>query len=64
MNDFMLDMALRHFDFNDDQIAKIKGAIPKFAYLAKLVKQNETVINEMINIVDMVAAQVAKKESE
>ena len=64
MNDFMLDMALRHFEFDDQQIARIKAAIPKVAYLSNLVKNNKAVINEMIDVVDMVAAQVAKKEQQ
>lgn len=62
MNDFMLDMALRHFEFNDQQIAQIKGAIPKIAYLAHLVKTNKTVINQMIDVIDMVTAQINKQE--
>ncbi len=61
-DDFMLDMALRHFQFNDQQIADIRAAIPKAAYVASLVKHNKTVINELIDIINMVAAQVAKVE--
>lgn len=61
MNDFMLDMALHHFDFTDDQIAKIKAAIPKFAYIAKLAKNNKTVANELIDVIDMIATQINKE---
>jgi hypothetical protein len=63
-NDFLLDMALRHFDFTEDQITQIKAAIPKVAYVANLVENHKTVINELIDIINMVAAQVAKKESQ
>lgn len=63
-DDFMLDMALRHFDFDDQQIAQIKAAIPKAAYVAGLVKHNKTVLNELIDTFNMVAAQVAKKEGQ
>lgn len=59
----MLDMALRHFEFDDAQIAQIKAAIPKAAYLVGLVKNHKTVINELIDVANMVAAQVAKREA-
>lgn len=63
MSDVLLDLALRHFDFTDDDIAKIRAAIPKAAYVANLIKNNKTVINELIDIAQMVSEQIAKKES-
>jgi hypothetical protein len=64
MDDFMVDMALRHFEFDDAQMARIKAAIPKVAYVAKLVKLNKTVMNELIDVFEMVATQVARKEQQ
>lgn len=64
MNDFMLEMALNHFEFSEDQKTQIKNFIPKAAYLAQLVKSNRTVINEAIDIVEMVTAQINKAESQ
>lgn len=61
MNDFMLEMALNHFGFDDAQKAQIKAFIPKAAYLAQLVKSNRTVINEAIDVVEMVTTQLAKQ---
>lgn len=63
-NDFLLNMALNHFGFDDTQKAKITAAIPKAAYLANLLKHNKTVINELIDVIDLVAAQVAKTEAQ
>jgi hypothetical protein len=63
-NDFLLDIALRHFDFTDDQITQIKDAIPKVACLAGLIKNHKTVINELIDVANMASAQVAKKENQ
>ena len=62
MNDFMLEMAMRHFGFDDNQIARVKADIPKAAYLAQLVKSHKTVINEMIDVVEMILTQVSKAE--
>jgi len=64
MNDFMLDMALNHFDFSDEQKAKIVAAIPKVQYTANLIKQHKTLINDLIDVAAMVAAQIAKKEAQ
>ncbi len=64
MNDFMLDMALNHFGFDDQKKEKIKAAIPKAAYLAQLVKSHKTVINELIDVVEMVTSQISKREAQ
>ena len=61
MSDFLLDMALNHFEFDEPTKARIVAAIPKAAYVAHLVKQNKTVLNELIDVFDLVAAQVARK---
>lgn len=61
MNDFMLEMVLRHFEFDDAQIARIKAAIPKGAYLVNLAKHNKTVTNELIDVVSMVLNQINKE---
>lgn len=59
----MIDMALNHFGFDETQSARIKAAIPKAAYLAQLVKSHKTVINEMIDMVEMITSQIAKQEN-
>lgn len=61
MNDFMLDMVLRHFEFSDDQIARIKAAIPKAAYLVNLANHNKTVTNELIDVISMVLNQINRE---
>lgn len=43
MNDFMLELALRHFGFTDPEIAKIK-------YVISLVQHNKTVLAEVIEM--------------
>lgn len=63
MNDFMLNMALQHFNFDETQSARIRAAIPKAAYLAQLVKSHKSVINEMIDVAEMITSQIAKQEN-
>ncbi len=63
MNDFMVNMALNHFGFDDDQKARILAFLPKAAYIAALVKSHKTLINETIDIIEMVTKQVAKTEA-
>jgi len=62
MNDFMVDVALNHFGFDEEQKARIKASIPKAQYVAALVKNNKTVINEMIDVMDMIFTQIKKVE--
>lgn len=64
MNDFFLNMALDHFEFDEPTKQRIKDAIPKVVYLANLLKHNKTVLNELIDVFNIVAAQVAKKEGQ
>lgn len=61
MNDFFLEMALRHFGFDEQQIARIRAFIPKAAYLTRLIKLHKTLINEAIDIAEMVANQIKKE---
>lgn len=62
--DFMLEMALNHFEFDEPTKARIRAVIPKAAYVADLLKHNKTVLNELMDVFNIVAAQVAKKESQ
>lgn len=64
MSDFMLDMALNHFGFDETQKARIMAFLPKAEYLAKLVKSNKSVINETIDVIEMVVSQVNAKEKQ
>lgn len=60
MADWMEEMGLEHFGFSDDQIAKINAAIPKAAFIAGLVKQYRTTINELFDVAEMVLDQMDK----
>lgn len=64
MNDFLLNMALNHFEFDNSQRQRIAASIPKWSYAANLLKQHKSLINELIDVADMIAAQVAKKEAQ
>ena len=64
MTDFLESIGLHSEGFTDDQIAQIDAAKPKFAYLLNLVMQNRTVINEVIAVANMIAAQIAQHQKE
>ncbi len=64
MPDFMEEMGLHHFGFDDNQIAQIDAAIPKAAFVLDWVKQHKTVLLQLIDTAEMAAAQIAKFQKE
>ena len=64
MTDFIESIGLHAEGFTDDQIAQIDAAKPKFAYLLNLIMQNRTVINEVIVVANMIAAQIEQHQKE
>ena len=64
MSDWMESMGLHAEGFTDAQIAQIDAAKPKFAYVMNLLKENMTVITEIIGVANMIAAQIAQHQKE
>ena len=64
MSDWMESMGLHAEGFTDEQIAQIDAAKPKFAYVMNLLKENMTVITEVIGVANMIAAQIAQHQKE
>lgn len=64
MSDFIESMGLHAEGFTDAQIAQIDAAKPKFAYVLNLLKDNMTVITEVIGVANMIAAQIAQHQKE
>ena len=64
MSDWMESMGLHAEGFTDAQIAQIDAAKPKFAYVMNLLKENMTVITEVIGVANMIAAQIAQHQKE
>ena len=64
MSDWMESMGLHAEGFTDEQIAQIDAAKPKFAYVLNLLKENMTVITEVIGVANMIAAQIAQHQKE
>ena len=64
MSDWMESMGLHAEGFTDAQIAQIDAAKPKFAYVLNLLKDNMTVITEVIGVANMIAAQIAQHQKE
>lgn len=57
-------MVLGFEGFTPDQIAQIREALPKAAYLVKLVKENLTTINAVLPVLLMVIQVVNAKQKE
>ena len=64
MSDWMESMGLHAEGFTDAQIAQIDAAKPKFAYVMNLLKENMTVITEVIGVANMIASQIAQHQKE
>lgn len=64
MSDWMESMGLHAEGFTDEQIAQIDAAKPKFAYVLNLLKENMTVITEVIGVANMIASQIAQHQKE
>ena len=52
------------FDTTGMTAAQIDAAKPKFAYVMNLLKENMTVITEVIGVANMIAAQIAQHQKE
>ncbi len=64
MADWMEQMGLRHFGFNDDQISQIDAAIPKAEVILAFLKSHRTIVNELIDVAEMMTKQFAQFQKE